>query len=401
MPHDHHPRTTPNSRQIMVRIASPEALSRLLPRMLDSLSIARGQMLVDQLNAIVESKQLGQMVVLTAEISASAPTTTAASPGDHHGGDSSGDTVAIVVLQTGRKLATQEPLATANMLFAGPVGDGTQPLGDSEITAVTRALASNLDEVLANSGVRFIQWAHDVHQQNAIHGDSGKNENTVPDIWANGLGFQRLAELVYMSWEFDRADNTRAETLPAQSSIIALTAISQAPERLANYCELVNRTYTATLDCPELSELLSTESILDGYRSSPAYSPDLWFEAQPMPGAEVPGAEMPGAEMPREIAAGCLILARHGGPPGHATEIVYMGIAPEYRGHRLGAELVAQAYRVARSEKSDRLILAVDTRNRPARAAYDAAGFVPILSEEVWCKRLLPVKIEASKNEST
>ena len=114
---------------------------------------------------------------------------------------------------------------------------------------------------------------------------------------------------------------------------------------------------------------------------------------------------------------GCLVLARHGGtrkngnaaasngPPVDALrsvlEVVYMGVVPEHRGSGLGAQLVRLALELARKVRCGSVILAVDTKNSPARTTYEAAGFVSVLLEVVWGKRLLGGKIEASKNEST
>jgi ribosomal protein S18 acetylase RimI-like enzyme len=52
-------------------------------------------------------------------------------------------------------------------------------------------------------------------------------------------------------------------------------------------------------------------------------------------------------------------------------------VRPEARGRGLGAALLAAVVAHAREAGLERLHLAVGTENAPARALYDAAGFVP------------------------
>jgi ribosomal protein S18 acetylase RimI-like enzyme len=65
-----------------------------------------------------------------------------------------------------------------------------------------------------------------------------------------------------------------------------------------------------------------------------------------------------------------------------------MGLVPESRGMGRGRMLVHKAFEAAGDVGADRVILAVDRQNAPARAIYELAGLQPMLHETVWVKSL-------------
>ena len=66
-----------------------------------------------------------------------------------------------------------------------------------------------------------------------------------------------------------------------------------------------------------------------------------------------------------------------------------MGLVPEARGNGIGTTIVAHVFEHARKIGGQRVILAVDEANTPARAIYNQAGFEPLISETVWVKSAL------------
>ena len=62
------------------------------------------------------------------------------------------------------------------------------------------------------------------------------------------------------------------------------------------------------------------------------------------------------------------------GEPG-AFDLTYLGIAPNFRGRRLGAELVKFARRYAKNAGAKTLLLSVDSRNEPALRLYRTLEF--------------------------
>jgi mycothiol synthase len=128
---------------------------------------------------------------------------------------------------------------------------------------------------------------------------------------------------------------------------------------------VVQRTYRGTLDCPSLNGVRSIEEVVQGYQSTSIFSPQLWSIA-------TLGAN----------DIGCSLLAEH---PAHGNlELVYIGVAPEYRGRGFGLEMVRRAQWIAKSRKLERVVLAVDAANYPALQMYAAAGFVGWDRRSVW-----------------
>ncbi len=389
---------TSASRSARVRSISLAALDRLLPQILDSISIARGQMLVDQLTKLVQDKQLNQLVLLAADIP----------PAGEANNTLANESVllseprALTLLQHGSNQPDGPTSSTATVLFSGCVGPNDVgrvgfPAGSVDNVAVGQAMGAAIAEVMGSRGVQLIQWARD-SDPGRSRGGTSDDLAAPPEIWASQLGFRRLAELVYLRKELDTvpenssiAGNLQPETL----RLVQANTSTTETRRATDWESLVDQTYIETLDCPELAEMLTTRDILDGYRASRSYSPDLWFEARR---SSAPDCDLRSSN---DDLVGCLILARHGSCAEPAMELVYMGVVPKHRGNGWGARLIDHACRIARSQGCGSVILAVDRRNRPARVTYEAAGFVPIVSEEVWGKRLSPVKNEASKTEST
>ena len=70
---------------------------------------------------------------------------------------------------------------------------------------------------------------------------------------------------------------------------------------------------------------------------------------------------------------GCLLLADYG---EHGNcELTYMGLVPSARGNGWGVLVTRYAQWVTGSLERDRIVLAVDSANQPARNMYAAAGF--------------------------
>lgn len=171
-------------------------------------------------------------------------------------------------------------------------------------------------------------------------------------------GFGKLAELEYLGWSGDRAqpdecpDNARVDLTPVDFS---------DHRRLQR---VVSSTYVETLDCPELDGMRSMADVLAGYQQTGDHDPALWFYLR-AEGADV----------------GALLLTEH--RASKQLELMYMGIVPEARGQGFGKLAVQAAQKIARMRSADRLVLAVDARNDPAKRIYEQAGF------ESWATRVV------------
>ena len=175
-------------------------------------------------------------------------------------------------------------------------------------------------------------------------------------------GYQHFADLEYLVC-------TRAffpSTRPPNS--LEFTVVKDAgPNRLTT---LIESTYTNTLDCANLDNVRSLEDTLAGYQMTGQHRPNWWLVAQ---------------HQGRDV--GCLILADH--EPHDQCEVVYMGIVPDARGRGLGRQLVDQALWLAACQGRQRLVLAVDCRNWPARAIYIAAGFQAWATRSILLRRFV------------
>lgn len=161
-------------------------------------------------------------------------------------------------------------------------------------------------------------------------------------------GFRRMAELWYLEWTPSTGligDALADAEFPAYDP--------GAPGRLER---LVERTYADTLDCPELEGMREVRDVLHGYRGTGEHDPELWRVIRH-------GGE----------DVGVLMLAEY--PESRQLELVYVGVAPEARGRGLGARAVREVQKVARERGAQRVVLAVDSRNKPAVDIYRAAGF--------------------------
>jgi ribosomal protein S18 acetylase RimI-like enzyme len=66
--------------------------------------------------------------------------------------------------------------------------------------------------------------------------------------------------------------------------------------------------------------------------------------------------------------------------PAHRTvELVYLGLAPSARGRGLGKQLLQHGLWLLNGRRERTLTLAVDQRNTPALAIYEAAGMRPVV----------------------
>lgn len=174
----------------------------------------------------------------------------------------------------------------------------------------------------------------------------------------SAAGFQHLADLQYLF--------CTVAPWASQVDEALLRFRTATPAELA---DVIERTYRGSLDCPAVDGLRKITDILNGYRSTGVYLPELW---------QIVSVEL-GAQA-RDV--GCLILADH--PNMDQIELVYMGIFAEERGNRWGERVVRQAQRLTYRHGRKRLVLAVDAANWPALRMYAAAGFITFDRKSAW-----------------
>ncbi|TWT89639.1 Mycothiol acetyltransferase [Pseudobythopirellula maris] len=166
-------------------------------------------------------------------------------------------------------------------------------------------------------------------------------------------GFDRIAELFYLEWRDDESSKGALEDSACDSAVGFEPYHPRDRRRLER---VVESTYTGSLDCPALEGRRAIADTIDGYRAIGQYDSRDWCFITHEGGD-----------------AGVLLLAQHDDPS--QLELVYMGVTPAARGRGLGAAAVREAQRVAAARCVDRLVLAVDSTNKPARDHYADAGF--------------------------
>lgn len=146
---------------------------------------------------------------------------------------------------------------------------------------------------------------------------------------------------------------------------VELRTVSQAGEpRLA---EVVKRTYSGSLDCPQVEGIRPIDDVLAGYRASGPFAPERWLVASR-----------------GRADVGCLILTEV--QDASQWELTYLGVVPEARGSGLGVQLVRHAQWMTRCAGQSRLTVAVDAQNAPALRVYEMCGFIECGRQSVyWC----------------
>lgn len=176
------------------------------------------------------------------------------------------------------------------------------------------------------------------------------NPRAAADLVRGGL--KRVTELTFLSRE-----TALPLWVPARTPPMVWTTFH--PQVEAQFAEVIESTYTGTLDMPELAGARSFADLVANHRAAGNFDPEHWFLGRV---ADDPGR------------AAILLL---NAPKDRAVwDISYLGLTPSARGLGIGRAALAHALELARPCRG-RLELAVDTRNHPARRLYRAAGFLP------------------------
>jgi len=224
---------------------------------------------------------------------------------------------------------------------------------------VSRELLTRLNDALAARGCTLAQSL-------LISADCAEAEAL------RAAGFLHLAELTYLVAETIDVDQRPTSSRPGDSTVTFEPFTDSDRDRLAG---VVERSYVDTLDCPALNGLRTGHEMLDEYDVAGTGGSRLWRFV---------------VNDGRDI--GCLILAEHA--EQDQVELVYMGLVPEARGHSWGTAVAQESLRIAASLGRARVVLAVDSTNRPAAAAYERVGFLP------WEKRNAFIKSLTAKSET-
>jgi mycothiol synthase len=167
-------------------------------------------------------------------------------------------------------------------------------------------------------------------------------------------GFKHVTDLLYMFCDTARVSPHAPET--------RLRFEPWSAAENARLARLIERTYVHSLDCPAVDGIRPVEDVMAGYRATGVFDPSRWLLVTRRD-----------ANSDEKIDIGCLLLADH--PTTDQFELVYMGVVPEERGHGWGFDMVRHALCQTHRAERKRLVLAVDSANRPGVRMYASAGF--------------------------
>jgi len=259
-------------------------------------------------------------------------------------------------------------------------------------------LKLRIDQEFRSRGVRLVQWITNPIVAEPIVEGSTVNR---PPLTPPSLGFEHLAIIQQME-----------SSLPLQSRVAAHASAtdqsfarnqSEIPSfhlepldwtsssKRESFSELVAATYEGSHDAVALSRTQSTAETLENYTAAAYFDPSSWFTV---------------VDDQSNLPVGCVILAQS--PPEKdeqdtplvdsrgehergTSELVYMGLLPEFRGRRLGERILDEMAKLAVARGSQHLILAVDHRNQPAMNLYRRIGLKTTHRESVWIRAIPPL----------
>ncbi|MCM2371182.1 GNAT family N-acetyltransferase [Aporhodopirellula aestuarii] len=408
----------PANASITVWKLSTAELATALTHTFDRISPARAGIVTDQLRGILKAQATDRLVVLAASTDPpqlqQSLLAIAMLP-------ESGDTATILHVDWVEPNRTEREshqtvgnTSQDRSKTDSTVGDtGLATGSESTKNQLGESLWQRLSGILAERGIRFLQWATD--PASPPSDSTGELPRASANEWPQILHFAQIGTLEYLALDCDgegRWSSTRGETrktssqkttnAPARDPFsLKLHPLDQDDsDQKVEFEKLVQRTYVDSLDCPPLERFRTVSEIITGYRIVDAYAPDLWYTVRlDHPGQASTGADDGERQTEENVESiiGCVILARHSGSssrnneqtnPASVIELVYMGIAPEYRGRGSGQQIMQMIEDVCQQQNAERLILAVDRNNHPAIAAYRGIGMQPLFRETVWGRSL-------------
>ena len=229
---------------------------------------------------------------------------------------------------------------TAALLITSPGRAGmlfVSPLRDAALVPAQVGLMDALCRAQRAEKVKLVQSLLDMDQHDAVE-------------IAQQAGFEELATLSYLQ---------RAASHPHRPLDLGDPELSVLPwseDRRPDFERAIESSYIETRDCPGLLGLRTIEDIIEGHKATGDFHPELWHLIRC-----------------HDELVGIMLLSEV--PPRRAMELVYLGIAPAWRGKGLGRRLVRYALGLTGARGQDVLMLAVDEDNEPALKLYRALGF--------------------------
>jgi len=175
-------------------------------------------------------------------------------------------------------------------------------------------------------------------------------------------GFIYLASLVYMRGSCggksaatldDQLNHSETELMLDDQP---LTAFNWREDRFQAFADAICTSYEDTQDCPGLVGLREIQDIIAGHKAVGRFDSRFWT-------AWFLGDQPVGVLLLNPLA------------DQRELELVYLGLAPAFRGKGLATELMRRAAALATSHNYAGIHLAVDEQNTPAVKLYRTLGY--------------------------
>jgi len=172
-------------------------------------------------------------------------------------------------------------------------------------------------------------------------------------------GFRHVTQLVYLRRDVD------LEAGWGDAPEIPVNCIPCESKPSSEQLDVLLATHEATLDCPELNGLRTTEEVLESYFPGNQSSSSWWLTN---------GEE--------NKPVGVFLFDK--GPEPSVLELSYLGLIPSARGRGLGGAALSRINRIAGESGYHFVSVTVDARNEPALRLYQKYGFVETEKREVY-----------------
>jgi len=125
--------------------------------------------------------------------------------------------------------------------------------------------------------------------------------------------------------------------------------------------QVISQSYIDSADCPALRGVRRMPDVIAGHKCSGSFRPEAWW---------IVDCGLSGEP------AGCILV--NDSTRGPSADIIYMGVAPEFRRRGLARAMLDRT--IAQAAERDRqwVSVAVDTRNEHALRIYQQCGFIEI-----------------------
>ena len=223
------------------------------------------------------------------------------------------------------------------VVWTPAVANAREPAASQVVGELLQELTARLDQTAISCQVCFLE-------------PSCREERH----WLAAAGFPGIADLCLL-----RAPVIEL-ALPGHAPPAArkLQCVWYTPEQQSLFARAIDLVQSDSLDCPEMHGLRTAHDVLASHAESAGAPGGLW-RVYTEPGSSEPVA--------------ILLLADR--PVADQVELLYLGVSPQARGQGLGRWLLTEARELAEELDRGWLEVAVESRNTPALALYEKAGF--------------------------